>query len=127
MTREEIINSQEYKANKTALEWWYSLSDEQRKATDIDAEPDIVDAYAEGVIYGRNNPNWISVKDEPYPPKENKWDKESERVLVYGIFDKHPVIALGTYHYNIHDWGVNALMTEITHWMPLPQAPRKEE
>lgn len=50
MTREEITNSQDYKATKVALEWWYSLPDEQRKATDIDAEPDIIDAYSEGAI-----------------------------------------------------------------------------
>lgn len=37
MNREEITNSQDYKATKAALEWWYSLPEEQRKATDIDA------------------------------------------------------------------------------------------
>ena len=62
MDRKEIVNSQDYKATKAAIEWWYSLPEEQRKATDIDAEPDIVDAYAEGVIYGWNNPQWIPVK-----------------------------------------------------------------
>jgi len=50
MTREEITNNQEYKATEAALEWWYSLTEEQRKATDIDAEPDIIDAYAEGYL-----------------------------------------------------------------------------
>lgn len=64
MDRKEIVNSQDYKATKAALEWWYSLPEEQRKATDIDAEPDIIDVYSDGVIYGWNNPNWISVKDK---------------------------------------------------------------
>ena len=31
MNRKEIVNSQDYKAIKAALKWWYSLSEEQEK------------------------------------------------------------------------------------------------
>jgi hypothetical protein len=127
MSRQEITNSQDYKATKAAIEWWYSLPEEQRKATDIDAEPDVVDSYADGVIYGWNHPNWISVEDEPYPPKKNKWDKKSEEVLIYGLWMGRPTRLFGTYHYDTTEWGANGLISNITHWMPLPKPPRKEE
>ena len=127
MKREEITNSQDYKATEAALEWWYSLPEEQRKATDIDAEPDIVDIYTDGVLYGWNNPNWISVEEEPYPPKKNKWDKKSEDVLIYGLWMGYPIRLFGTYHYDINEWSANGLISNITHWMPMPQPPRKEK
>ena len=126
MNRQEITNSQDYKATEIALDWWYSLSEEQRNATDIDAQPDIIDAYSDGVIYGWNNPNWISVEDEPYPPKKNKWDKKSEEVLIYGLWMGHPTRLFGTYHYDINEWSANGLISNITHWMKI-QPPRKEE
>jgi hypothetical protein len=127
MDRKEIVNNQDYKATNAALDWWYSLPEEQRKATNIDAEPDVVDAYTEGVIYGWNNPNWISVEDEPYPPKKNKWDKKSEEVLIYGLWMGRPTRLFGTYHYDINEWSANGLISNITHWMLLPQPPRKED
>lgn len=109
MNREEITNSQDYKATKIALDWWYSLPEEQRKATDIDAEPDIVDAYSEGIIYGWNNPNWISVEDE--------LPKEKGAYLFH--FDDGQTRVEG-YFPELH------LSKCVTHWMEI-QPPRKEE
>lgn len=109
MDRKEIVNSQDYKATKAALEWWYSLPEEQRKATDIDAEPDIVDAYSDGVIYGWNNPNWISVEDE-LPKEQGK----------YMFRLSNGDICYETYYPKLK------LLDNVTHWMPIVP-PRKEE
>jgi hypothetical protein len=126
MTREEITNSQDYKATKIALDWWYSLPEEQRKATDIDAEPDIVDAYSEGVIYGWNNPNWISVEDE-LPEKDNEFEDYSKLVVVTDGKDFYK----GMYNYGWECWVTHDLwpIKDATYWMEvqLPQSPIKEE
>ena len=122
MNRKEIVNSQDYKATEAALNWWYSLPEEQRKATDIIAEPDVVDAYAEGVIYGWNNPNWISVKDKL--PPENSKTKQSIRVWATDG------LTSGEFRYNFDTktwtdmWGDPF---DITYWMSLPPLPGKEE
>lgn len=109
MDRKKIVNSQDYKATKAALKWWYSLPEEQRKATDIDAEPDIVDAYADGVIYGWNNPNWIPV-EERLP--------EEQKSYLFRFND-------GTMRYEIFYPGLR-LSKSVTHWMEIVP-PRKEE
>lgn len=118
MNREEIANNQDYKATKVALEWWYSLPEEQRKATDIDAEPDIVDAYSDGVIYGWNNPNWISVEDEL--PELNT--APLVRMDLSDKFDEETII------YDVVVYDSNGFHTpyNVTHWMKI-QPPRKEE
>lgn len=121
MNREEITNSQDYKATKAALEWWYLLPEEQRKATDIDAEPDIIDAYSDGVIYGWNNPNWIPVKDG-LPPENGKTQQSISVLATDGLTS-------GEFRYNFDTktwtdmWGDPF---DITHWMSLPPLPRKE-
>lgn len=122
MNRKEIVNNQDYKATKAALEWWYSLPEEQRKATDIDAEPDIVDAYSDGVIYGWNNPNWISVEDK-LPPENGKTQQSISVWATDGLTS-------GEFRYNFDTkmwtdmWGDPF---DITHWIPRPQLPRKED
>jgi len=119
MSRKEITNSQYYKATKIAIDWWYSLPEEQRKATDIDAEPDIVDAYSDGVIYGWNNPNWISVEDEL--PEKHFVDTSSKWVLV----SIKGSVFIDSYNHKHKEWVNNG--KRVTHWMQLPQPPRKEE
>lgn len=109
MNRKEITNSQDYKATEAAIEWWYSLTEEQRKATDIDAEPDIVDAYSDGIIYGWNNPNWISVEDG-LPKEEGK----------YMFRLSNGDMCYETYYPNLK------LLNNVTHWMEIVP-PRKEE
>lgn len=115
MNRKEIVNSQDYKATKAALEWWYSLPEEQRKATDIDAEPDIVDAYADGVIYGWNNPQWIPVEDE--------LPEVDQKVWIFTADGK-----AGIARYDKEGFNVSALLLQVnvTHWMEI-QPPRKED
>ena len=122
MDRKEIVNSQDYKATEAALEWWYSLPEEQRKATDIDAEPDIVDAYADGVIYGWNNPNWISV-EERLPEKEKDNPSLSVNVIVTDGCSRFE----SYYNFKFRTWVGAHIYGTITHWMQLPQPPRKEE
>ena len=117
MKREEITNSQDYKATEAAIEWWYSLPEEQRKATDINAEPDIVDAYSDGIIYGWNNPSWISVK-ESLPKVSGD----------YIICEKRGFVREAHY-FELDDlWMFHGgALVSPTHWMPLPQPPRKED
>jgi len=126
MTREEITNSQDYKATEIALDWWYSLPEDQRRATDINAEPDIVDAYSDGIIYGWSNPNWTSVKDE-LPEKDNEFEDYSKLVVVTDGKDFYK----GMYNYDGECWLTHDLwpIEDATYWMEvqLPQPPRKED
>ena len=87
----------------------------------------VENACVEMAEWADQHPNWISVEDEPYPPKKNKWDKKSEEVLIYGLWMGRPTRLFGTYQYDTNEWGANGLISNITHWMPLPQPPRKEE
>lgn len=82
--------------------------------------------FINGAKWADSHPNWISVEDEPYPPKKNKWDKKSEEVLIYGLWMGRPTRLFGTYHYDTNEWGANGLISNITHWMPIVP-PRKEE
>lgn len=116
MKREEITNSQDYKATGAALEWWKSLPLEVRR--EQEKQPDIVDAYADGVIYGWNNPHWIPV-EESLPPL-NKGAVLT--VDSSGYVDK--MIYTNDGWENSKRW---CAFNVITHWMSLPQPPRKEE
>ena len=70
--------------------------------------------------YGQQHPNWISVEDEL--PKEHFCDTSSEWVLICtskgGVF-------IDSYNHKHHEWVNNR--NDVTHWMHLPQPPRKEE
>ena len=123
MNRKEIVNSQDYKATKAALKWWHLLPEEQRKAVDIDVEPDILDAYAEGVIYGWNNPHWIPVEEElPKHKVENNGLITYEEVLVC-LNDGY--VTTDCYDDTRNKWlGYNG---DVEYWMPTPKPPRKEE
>lgn len=118
MDRKDIANSQDYKATKAALKWWYSLPEEQRKATDIDAEPDIIDAYADGVIYGWNNPQWIPVEERL--PEEN-----TAPLVRMDLSDKYGREAI-LYDVVVFDQNGFHISYKVTHWMPIVP-PRKEE
>ena len=114
MNRKEITNSQDYKAQGIALDWW------RRNCYDIrDGVVDIIDAYSDGVIYGWNNPNWISVEDEL--PEKHFVDTSSKWVLV----SIKGNVFIDSYNHKHKEWVNNG--KRVTHWMQLPQPPRKEE
>ena len=115
MDRKEIVNSQDYKATKAAIQWWYSLPKKQRKATDIDAEPDIVDAYADGVIYGWNNPQWI--------PVEDRLPEEGQVVLIH---TKGGSVSTACYTDSRFDITDLFQAINVTHWMVIVP-PKKDE
>lgn len=120
MNRKEIVNSQDYKATKAALDWWKSLPLEVRR--EQEKQPDIIDTYADGVIYGWNNPQWISVKKE-LPPENGKTQQSISVWATNGLMS-------GEFRYNFDTqtwtdmWGDPF---DITHWMQLPMPPRKDE
>lgn len=113
MTREEITNSQDYKAEGAALDWYKSLSSESV------GEIHITDAYADGVIYGWNNPQWIPV-DERLPKRMSEKSRFSDMVLVY-TKEGYKDSAYYDYEEKIWRW-----MPNVTHWMEI-HPPRKEE
>ena len=125
MKREGITNSQDYKATEAALEWWKSLPLEVRR--EQQKPPDIVDAYADGVIYGWNNPNWRSVKDE-LPPKRKNSLVLSDIVFIHTTGGDY---LSAVYDYQDKKWidvyNIETLKSDkVTHWMPIV-TPGKEE
>ena len=60
-------------------------------------------------------PHWISVEDE-LPPRFPLNPNESMNVITYGL---HTMV--NWYDYERGEWVRDS---EITHWMPLPQAPK---
>ena len=67
-------------------------------------------AYLEG------KHNWI--------PVEERLPKENEEVLAYNA-ENEEVIACDYHHKMFHCWP-ETFGKSITHWMPMPQPPRKE-
>lgn len=123
MNREEITNSQDYKATKIALDWWRNnVCKPNVYGEDRSESINLEDAYAEGVIYGWNNPNWISVEEE-LPPENGKTQQSITVWATDGLTS-------GEFRYNCDTktwtdmWGDPF---DITHWMSLPQLPRKED
>lgn len=110
MDRKEIVNSQDYKAQGIALDWW------RHNGYDIrDGVVDIIDAYTDGVIYGWNNPQWI--------PVEERLPEVDQRVWIFTADGK-----AGIARYDKHGFNVSALLLQVnvTHWMPIVP-PRKED
>lgn len=118
MTRKEITSSQEYKAEKITIDWWRNYVDDIRSG-----EKDPTDAFAEGVIYGWNNPNWIPVKERlPKHKVEDNGLITYEEVLVC-LNDGY--VTTDCYDDTRKKWlGYNG---DVEYWMPTPQPPRKEE
>ena len=126
MNREEITNSQDYKATKAALEWWRNnVCKPNAYGEDRSESINLEDAYTEGVIYGWNNPNWISVEDA--------LPKEKQKVLAYFSPNEeceHEYACMALYNYGFHHWedaeDPGIILEGVTHWMPIV-LPRKEE
>lgn len=64
-----------------------------------------------------SHPNWI--------PVEMELPKENEEVLAYNAKNEE-VIACDYHHKMFHCWP-EAFRESITHWMPMPHPPRKED
>lgn len=62
---------------------------------------------------------WVPVKKGL--PKRNNTDRFSEMVLVCTLDE---LIDTSYYDFEKKEWG---WMSNITHWMPLPKPPRKED
>lgn len=115
MDRKEIVNSQDYKATKIALDWWRSLPLEVRR--EQEKQPDIIDTYADGVMYGWNNPQWI--------PVEERKPQENQRVRAWSLENNEEYLC--DYHDGIfEDFYGPFTDSTITHWMEIVP-PRKEE
>lgn len=128
MNREEVVNNPDYKAIKAALEWWRNnVCSPDIYGNDRSEELNLEDAYAEGIIYGWNNPNWISV-DKELPPKRKDPIVISDKVFVHTT-GGHYLSAV--YDYQDKEWideyNIETLKSnEVTHWMEIVP-PRKEE
>ena len=72
--------------------------------------------FIRGATWADEHPNWISVEDR-LPEEKDKG--ESDMVLV----TDGEQIWHGHYWYRINDW--ISLVGKPTHWMPLPQQPKK--
>lgn len=74
------------------------------------------------IDFGQHHPNWISVEDE-LPPKNGKTQQSISVWATDGLTS-------GEFRYNFDTqtwtdmWGDSF---DITHWIQLPQPPRKEE
>ena len=81
-------------------------------------EHDLKMAFDDGYQAGFEaaQPKWISVKERlPEPEKD---------VLVLWL-GRH--VRVGWYSEECNDWKVDAGFTnDVTHWMPLPEAPKEE-
>ena len=75
-------------------------------------------AYKAGIEDAKNHPNWISVEDELPPLNQD--------VLVVFGTNQDNAIGMDRIIQNIENNGYEdwELFTGITHWMPLPQAPK---
>lgn len=71
-----------------------------------------------GYQYAQTHPNWISV--------EEKLPEENERVRAWSLENNEEYLC--DYHDGIfEDFYGPFTDGKITHWMPLPQLPRKED
>ena len=76
--------------------------------------------FIDGAEWADSHPQWIPVEERL--PEPHFADTSSNWVLVCttkgGIF-------IDSYNHKHNEWCNNR--TSITHWMPLPEAPRKED
>ncbi len=65
-------------------------------------------------------PQWISV-DERLP---EIWKNEDGVFVNYMIYSPYFGVDIGNYHKEAGTWLCMALPCTVTHWMPLPEAPK---
>lgn len=74
--------------------------------------------FIDGAVWADRHPHWISVEDEL--PKAVINDNVTKLVLTYST---DGYIRLDRYMHYYHKWVGGA--SEVTHWMPLPEPPKK--
>jgi hypothetical protein len=80
-------------------------------------------AYLAGAAYALDIycPQWISVEDE-LPPTSDKDDESDDYLIVDSDGDKN----VGYYNKMDKLWfSCDGYILDATHWMPIPQAPKK--
>lgn len=76
---------------------------------------------AENAALRENVPQWISVEDR----MPEAWKNEEDDTLInYMIYSPYFGIDIGNYHKEARTWLCMALPCTVTHWMPLPGAPK---
>ena len=82
---------------------------------------EIEEAYYQGMVDADKYPRWISVNDE-LPPTSDKDDKSDDYLTVDSDGDKN----VGYYNKMDELWfSCDGYILDVTHWMPLPQAPKE--
>ena len=83
--------------------------------------------YHEGWLAGEANlaKEYKNIQWVNWIPVEERLPEENEEVLAYNA-ENEEVIACDYHHKKFHCWP-EVFGKSITHWMPMPQAPRKEE
>ena len=113
MTREEEIKRQ---AEKKALEP-SRLMHPYAKQYKVMSAYEI--GFIEGAVWADAHPHWINVEDELPPKRPNR--EQSKNVLVRTNSGRTKI--------EYYDYGNDVIKEwwkyNITHWMPLPQAPKE--
>lgn len=77
---------------------------------------------AENAALREKVPQWISVEDR----LPEVWINEEDDVLVnYMIYSPDFGVDIGSYHAKAQRWVCMGLPCSVTHWMPLPEAPKE--
>ena len=95
----------------------------------------IADAWYAAVKWADSYPHWISVEDyvtDELPPLMNEKDHygESMQVLFVVVLNGVQYISKGTFDYDTGVWHsldmqCSFCKENVTHWMPLPELPKK--
>lgn len=87
----------------------------------LDAADLIERLTAENAALWEKVPQWISVEDR----LPEVWKNEENDVLVnYMIYAPEFGADIGNYHAEAKRWLCMAIPCTVTHWMPLPEAPK---
>lgn len=130
MTREELLVERITYITKIAL------GEELNNMLGIEVDKDFNEAIMQasikaakvGMKFADTHPRWISVEEEPkINPNDSEWEYSDDVLVAL----KDGSIAVGRYERDNstgeHYWvlyGVDKDLV-VTHWMPLPQAPKK--
>lgn len=114
MTREERINSALLPILEKMRE--HGATDEMCKKYD--------NGFHVGAMWADAHPHWISVENE-LPKGESEYDEFSEIVLATDGKDVYE----SRYHIGYNTWYTRNMFVfdDVSHWMPLPQAPKGGE